>query len=109
MGPGDRLESIMDPIDIDDDRLETAKINLEKVDVVGLNDRYDELLAELEQRYGLQIDEVESQHVASEPWEVSDALRQRIINDNAADIELYEFARDLRRRRAARVGLEPRS
>ena len=35
MEPGDRLESVLDVIDVDDRRLAVAVANLEKVDVVG--------------------------------------------------------------------------
>ena len=48
----DELASYMRALDVDADRLELAKRNLETVDVVGTQDRFEELLSELERRFG---------------------------------------------------------
>src|SRR4051812_9633554 len=40
MERGDALESVLDVIDVDDRRLAVAKANLEKVSVLGLQERY---------------------------------------------------------------------
>ncbi|GIU89464.1 MAG: hypothetical protein KatS3mg010_0563 [Acidimicrobiia bacterium] len=39
----------------------------------------------------------------TEPVEVAPAFAERIAHDNALDVELYEFARDARRRPAPRA------
>lgn len=91
----DKLESYMDWIDVDEVRLEIAKANLEKVDLVGLNEYYDEFVADAALRFGWRFDDLPSKRVGDEPWSVSDELRRRIASDNAADVDFYEFAREL--------------
>jgi Sulfotransferase family len=104
MTADDRLESYMDVIDVDDRRLEIAKANLEKVDVLGLTERYGEFLAALSERFGWRFDTISNRRVAREDWDISPALRRRIVEDNAADRAFYEFAQRLyERRRRVRV------
>ena len=102
MTTDDRLESYMDVIEIDDDRLEIAKANLARIDLLGLNEHHDEFLAEVEERLAWWIGPVPNQRVSEESWEASPALRRRIASDNAADMEFYAHARTLyeQRRRA---------
>jgi len=110
-------------IPMDEDRLALAKANLERVDVLGLTDRFDDLLAELRARLGWSIvdgarrnegaappvsarlrnGESGPEGVARTPAadiEVSDSLRERIAADNQLDIALYEHARAVVRSRA---------
>lgn len=103
MTPDDKLESYMDVIEIDDERLETARRNIERVDVLGLNEHHAEFLAEVEERLGWEIKAVPDQRVSEEPWVASDDLRQRIAHDNAADLEFYEDVRSEYRRRRSRT------
>jgi hypothetical protein len=93
MRPGDRLSGIMDPIEIDDDRLALAKANLERIDVIGLTESFDEFLDEIRARFGWSIRPDVAENVSSQRWEPSAAFRRRMEADNAADIELYEHAR----------------
>lgn len=97
----DRPTSHRDTLEVDADRLAIAKQNLESVDVLGLADRQDEFLAELARRYGWQFGEVESQRVAPSTT-VSDSLLAQIAEDNAADLELWDFAVDLYEQRRRR-------
>jgi hypothetical protein len=99
MGEGDRLESYMDVVDVDDQRLEIAKANLALVDVVGVHDHYDEFLDELRARFGWRFGQAGNRRVSREPWAVSLALRDRIATDNAADVAFYEHALQLREQR----------
>jgi hypothetical protein len=92
MTTDDRLESYMDVIDVDDRRLEIAKQNLETVDVLGLHERYGEFLDALRQRFGWLLDRQIKRRVGREQWEVPPGLRQRIADDNAADMAFYEHA-----------------
>ena len=94
----DEPQSYMDALDVDAERLAAAKRNLESVDVVGTQDRFDDLLAELERRFGWARAEVPDQHVI-ERDEVPESFRRRIADDNAADMEFYEHALELCRRR----------
>ena len=87
-----------DTITIDRDRLARAKENLAQVDVVGLNDRYDAFVAALRDRFGWWPEGLAGDaraNVSREPWSASAELRARIARDNAFDVELCEYAREL--------------
>ena len=91
-----------DTITIDVDRLARAKSNLESVDVLGLNERYHDFVEALRDRFGWWKDGIDGgarANVSSEPWEANAALRDRIAVDNRFDLEFYEHARELVRRR----------
>jgi hypothetical protein len=98
----DKLETFMDVIEVDRARLEIAKQNLQKTDIVGLQERYDEVLDAVGRRFGWTMGHVENTHVSKGEWTVSDALRARIAEDNQLDIEFYEFAQKLHSERAVR-------
>ncbi len=76
------------------ERLELAKRRLATVDAIGLQERFEEFCEGLERRFGWDLGPAqrvnETRHV-----EVSDDFRARIAADNAMDVELYEFAREL--------------
>lgn len=102
MTAADEPQSYMDVLEVDERRLKHAKENLEKVDVIGLQAHFDELLGELESRFGWQRAEVKNRNVGRR-GKVSRALKERIAEDNAADMEFYEHAvRLFERRRPAR-------
>lgn len=96
----DPLESYMDVLDIDDERLRTATANLEHADLVGIQERHDEFLTEVERRFGWHFRARAPWRVAEENWDVSASFRRRIATDNAADVAFYEFARRLVAERA---------
>jgi len=104
MTRADELISYMDEINVDDDRLRIACDNLEKVDVVGLHEHYDEFLDQVRSRFGWRFDEVPNWHVSEESAPVSEAFRRRIAADNAADMAFYQYARSLHARRRAQPG-----
>jgi hypothetical protein len=97
MTPDDRLDTYMDVIDVDDTRLTIAKENLAKVDLIGLTERYEDFLDELEAANGWDI--VRHLRKNETPPEeirpVSESLRRRIEADNAIDVEFYEYAKRL--------------
>jgi hypothetical protein len=97
----DKLESHLDVIDVDDDRLAIARANLEQVAVLGLQERYDDFVAEMQHRFGWTYAQVPSLRVSNEGWDVTLAFRRRIAADNAADLAFYEYATDLYARRQA--------
>jgi hypothetical protein len=102
MTADDPLESYADVVDVDDRRLEIAKSNLEKVDVIGLSEHHGEFLLEMQQRFGWKFKTLRNRRVSSEDWEVPRSLRSRIADDNRADVAFFEFASRLyaqRRRR----------
>ena len=91
---------------VDAARLAVAKENLAEVDIVGLTESYDDFLDEVEARFGWTVARDTRTNVtpASARRPVSQALRRRIAEDNATDVELYEHAKELvALRRARRV------
>lgn len=107
MAPADDPHTYMDVIDVDGDRLARAKAHLAEVEVLGLQERYDEFLDEAEAVFGWTI--VRGARKNATPAEsatpVDPALRRRIEADNALDLELYAHAVELveARRRAGRT------
>jgi hypothetical protein len=88
-------------IEVDERRLEAAKANLDRVEVVGLHHRYDDFLEEVCRRYGWRVQRDHRVRVAAEDWQISSAFRERITVDNASDIEFFRHATanvELRRR-----------
>lgn len=104
MVPGeDPVESFLDVIDIDEARFKIAQENLERLDILGLTERFDLVLDTLALRFGWHIEEeMPDRHIGIR-FEVSDALRQRIEKDQQVDIEFFEFAKKLHDRRAKTV------
>jgi hypothetical protein len=96
----------LDGKDVDDRLLARAKDNLERLDVLGLTERYGEFLDEMRTRFGWRIDDgVRDMLVSTEDWDVSASFRARIAEENSADVEFYDHARRLldERRRAPRT------
>jgi Sulfotransferase family len=102
MTADDKLESYMDIIEIDDRRLELAKRNLEKIDVLGLTDQYPQFLEEIRDRFGWRFGPAPNRRVSREQWVAPPELREQIAADNAADMAFFEHAKRLydERRRA---------
>jgi hypothetical protein len=78
--------------------LERAKAGLETVDVVGLQEHFEEFCREVERRYGWPLGAPFYANRTS-PVDVTESFRARIAADNAMDVEFYEFARELARGR----------
>lgn len=93
--PEDQPVTYMHVVDVDDARLAIAKHNLARVDVIGFTEQYDAFIETMSRRFSWRFGAVAPWHVSNEPWPASNALKRRIADDNAADIEFYEFARDL--------------
>lgn len=94
LGPADLSTGMFTRVEFSREHLERATENLATVDVIGLQERFPEFCHELERRFALHTDE--SVHAnRTRPVEVSTQFRDRIAEDNALDIELYEFARTL--------------
>lgn len=91
----DKLESYMDVIEIDDERMRTARANLEKADIVGLHERYHLFLDQVRDRLGWLIKDRSPWRVSEEDWRVPASFLRRIAADSPNDLEFYEFAREL--------------
>jgi hypothetical protein len=104
MRASDAPDSYMDVIDVDRSRLAIAKDNLERIDVLGLTERYDDFLDEVAARFGWDVERDARANAtpADDIQPVGESLRRQIAVDNALDVELYEHAQqllDLRRSR----------
>jgi len=76
------------------ERLERAKAGVAGLDAFGLQPRFDEFWTDLAARYDLdQFASVVSN--TTEPEDAPDSLIDRILHDNAHDVELYAFAETL--------------
>lgn len=106
LGVDDSPQSVMDVIELDEDRLRVACANLETVDVVGVTDRYDDFCADVTAAFGWRIGTVPDRRV-SEPTAVDPALRHRIEADNQLDRRFYEYAVELIARRRAGSPVSP--
>jgi hypothetical protein len=95
MTADDKLESHLDLIDVDDVRLQGALANLERVDVLGLHERYPDFLDTMREKHDWTIGDVPDLQVSIERSEAPPSLRHRIAADNAADLALYEHACEL--------------
>jgi hypothetical protein len=84
------------------DRLERAKRALAGLDAFGIQPRFEEFCDELAARYALDLGSPLRAN-ATEPFDASDELPDRIARDNALDLELYEYAAALYAERRART------
>ena len=106
--PAETTGWILTKVDFTPERLERAKRGLASIDVIGFQESFGDFCADLSHRFGWDLGPQPHEN-RSEPTEVSAALRARIAEDNAMDIELYEYACDLyeRRRSASTAGSIP--
>jgi len=91
---------ILTKVDFTPERLERAKEGLASVDAIGLQERFEEFCAELSRRFGWDLGPRLYEN-RSEARDVSDSFRARIAEDNAMDVELYEYGRELCERRGS--------
>lgn len=91
----DGVGSVMRYVEIDDQRLATAKEHLKRVDVVGLQEDHQSFVAEAARRLGWPSGGQVPNKRVSAPVQISTAFRRRIAEDNQRDLEFYEFAREL--------------
>jgi len=73
------------------ERLDMAKEALAGLDLFGVQERFDELCDELKERYGLAVGGPLRTNT-TESREVPVGFADRIAEDNALDMELYDFA-----------------
>jgi hypothetical protein len=98
MGPGD---GVLTKVPYTRERLEVAKETLAGLDLFGLQAFFEEFCEELATRYGLDVGEPLRANTTEE-GDVPAGLAERIAEDNALDVELYEYACALYETRRAR-------
>lgn len=110
MTPADDPKTYMDVIHVDAARLARAKASLSEIEVLGLQEGFDDFLDDAERAFGWTIVRGARKNVTPEEAAVpvDPALRRRIEADNALDLELYEHAAELvaERRGRRRAGAE---
>ena len=85
-------DGALTPLDLGHRHLERAQERFAALDVVGFQESFDDFCAELIDRFGWNLGPAVFMNRTT-PVAVSDDLRARIADDNALDLELYEFAR----------------
>ena len=91
-------------VELDRDHLERAKEALAGIDAVGLQERFEDFCDELVAALRVATSASRRSVNTTDPVEVPEGLRARIAEDNALDIELYEFAKRAARRSTGPVG-----
>jgi hypothetical protein len=94
LSPAEMTSGMLTQIEFDPDRLERAKEALAGIDAVGLQERFEDFCDQLSARFGWRLGTPQIVN-ASAPVEVPESFRDQIAEDNALDIELYEFAKQL--------------
>lgn len=79
--------------EVDETGLTRAIENLGSVEVVGLQSSFGEVLDELRDRFNWRIPGMYRRRVVADAEPVPEALRRRITEDSAADLEFYAAAR----------------
>jgi hypothetical protein len=102
--PAEMAAGMLTHVEFDRDRLERAKEALAGIDAVGLRERFEDFCDELASRFGWRLGKPVTGVNATSPVEVPESLRARIAEDNAFDVELYEFAKELLASRVVGVG-----
>jgi hypothetical protein len=92
--PTEMTAGMLTHVEFTPEHLDRAKRGLAGVDAVGIQERFEEFCGELCRRFGWRLGEPETTNI-SPPAEVADAFRARIAADNALDVELYQFAKQL--------------
>ncbi|MCC5951214.1 MAG: hypothetical protein JJU45_03875 [Acidimicrobiia bacterium] len=92
----DQPWSFLRTIDVDTGRLEVAKANLRRTDLVGVQERFDDFLDVYCADTGLdRSTPLIHRHQAPLELDISDGLRRQIEADTALDAELYRYALQL--------------
>jgi hypothetical protein len=93
---------VLTPVAYTPERLELAKEALAGLDLFGLQESFEGFCDELADRYGLDVGGP-LQLNTTESADVPDGLADRIAEDNALDMELYEYGCALYRERHRRA------
>jgi hypothetical protein len=92
--PQETLASLRTRVELDRGHLARAKEALAGIDAFGIQEHFEQFCDELSARFGWRLGEPETTNTSA-PVEVPESLRARIAEDNAFDIALYQFAKQL--------------
>jgi GT2 family glycosyltransferase len=101
LAPAEMTDGMLTPVELDSGHLERAKEALSGIDAVGLQERFDDFFDWLGARFGWRLGEPQTLNT-TDPVDVPQSFRDRIADDNALDVELYEFAKQLSPSRSVR-------
>jgi hypothetical protein len=104
MSPSEMTDGALSQLVVDDDRLAVARRNLaERIDVMGLQEHFDEFCADLETSFGWDLGPPVFMNRTT-PADAPDGLREQIRADNDHDVRLYAYAVELWQRRHPPTG-----
>lgn len=103
--PTEMTDGMLTRVDFSPGHLERAMEALDGVDAIGLQERFEDFCDELAARFGWCLGKPEVMNT-TDPVEVPRSFRDRIAEDNALDIELYEYAKQLLATRSGRPPFE---
>jgi hypothetical protein len=86
------VDGALTEVDFTPERVERAKRRLSEMDVVGLQERFEDFCAELTRRFGWNLGPPIFMNRTT-PVPVPTSFAAEVAADNAADVELYDFAR----------------
>jgi hypothetical protein len=98
--PDEMTNGALTVVDFTRGRLERAMRNLESIDLFGLQENFAHFCAEANRRFDWDLGPPLHMN-RTEVSDVPPALLDRIVRDNAMDLEFYEFARELHAQRFA--------
>jgi hypothetical protein len=84
-------EGALTRVEFSRQRLERAKHQLERVDLIGFQECFGQFWQDLSDRFGWHLGEPAYSNQTA-PVEVGEDFRARIAEDNALDVELYSHA-----------------
>jgi hypothetical protein len=90
--PDDRIDTFADPLEIDEARFAAACAQLDAIDVVGQQERFEAFLDTVVSRFGWVRAPVRRVRVGDET-PVPAGLRRQIERDSEIDIAFYQYAR----------------
>jgi hypothetical protein len=96
--PDEMTASAMTLVEFTPQHLERARLALEGIDVVGVQEDFEPFCDALAARFGWELGPPQRSNFTPEV-PVADSFRRRIAADSALDVELYEHARELLARR----------
>jgi hypothetical protein len=92
--PSEMTDGTLTSVVFTPQHLDRAKEQLGTVDALGLQERFDEFCEHLQLRFGWHLgDRLYANR--TEPVAVPESFRARIAEENAMDVELYAYAREL--------------